>query len=550
VEQSLRERLRAGEAQAFGELFDEHAAAVYRHGLRLTGDRLAAEDVVSTTFLHAWRQRHRIDRDGGSLLPWLLGIATNVVRNLDRRHRRDRSLLARLSPREEAPDVADDVAAQLDGERELAAVRAALATLRPAEREVIALCVWAELDYASAAAALGVPIGTVRSRLARARRKLMRLRGEPGPEPGQVHSGRPIVASRPTRRLSMTDDVRAIARLLPDPARPEPPEGRLHRLRETLMEQITQDQTDTQDRAASAEAPATLPSPRRRRRLIPALVGGGMAFVLALWLTSAFVFGVGKVWAGRTEAGALLHRIALVAATSTDIPPLDQIRDDQYVYIETYGSRGGFGLTHPNGPAGWFTEGPQRRQIWLSVDGSRPGLLREESYHEDVQLDANPDPYLHYPTLRYLATLPTDPDLLLLKIYWENGDMGPNPQQEAFVTIGDLIREQIVSPDVAKALYQAAARIPGIEVVHDVEDALGRPGIAIARTHNNIRHELIFDKNTLQFLGERSVATGPLEGPVAENGSPAPPAPEGFVLVSIAVVARAIVDAPGQVPGE
>jgi RNA polymerase sigma factor (sigma-70 family) len=197
VEQSLRARLRAGQAQAFGELFDAYSPAVYRHGLRLTGDRLAAEDVVSTTFLHAWRQRASIDADGGSLLPWLLGIATNVIRNLDRRHRRDRDLLARLSPRDEAPDFADDVAAQLDGERELATLRAALAALRPAEREVIALCVWAELDYASAAQALGVPIGTVRSRLARARRKLTRLRGEPAPRPRQVDSRRPIVASRP-----------------------------------------------------------------------------------------------------------------------------------------------------------------------------------------------------------------------------------------------------------------------------------------------------------------------------------------------------------------
>lgn len=349
----------------------------------------------------------------------------------------------------------------------------------------------------------------------------------------------------PIRRQPMTDDVRAVARLLPDPARHEPPEGRLHLLRERFMEQITQEHAESRDQTV----PETPASPRPvwwRRRLVPALVGGGMAFVLALWLTSAFVLGVGKVWAGRTEAGGLLHRIALVAANSTDIPPLDQIRDEQYVYIETYGSGGGFGAVGSDQDGDWVTEEPARRQTWLSVDGSRPGLLREESNDRDIPLDAVAEPSLQAPTLRYLATLPTDPDLLLAKIYWENGSLNPH---RAFVTIGDLIRESIVPPDVAKALYQAAARIPGIDVVHDVEDALGRSGVAIARTDNGIRHELIFDATTLEFLGERMVLTEDAEAPSAEGVTSAP-APAGFVLASTAVVSRAIVDAPSEVPGE
>jgi hypothetical protein len=331
----------------------------------------------------------------------------------------------------------------------------------------------------------------------------------------------------------MDSDMRELARLLPDPARPEPPEGRLDLLRERFMQQITTD-------PATEAAPA--PAPRNRRRLVPALASGAMAFVVAAWLTSAFVFGVGKFWAGDTEAGDLLNRIALVAANSTDLPPLDQIRDDQYVYIETYGGYSCFGCptTMPDGTervGGWVSYEPGERQIWLSVDGSRRGLLREEAVGvgSDVSLDASPG-NLHRPTLRYLATLPTDPDLLLLKIYWENGDMGPNPQQEAFVTIGDLTRESIVPPEVAKALYLAAARIPGIEVVDDVVDALGRPGVAIARTHAGIREELIFDRGTLQYLGERSVFTADGEGP------------EGFVLGSSAIVTRAIVDVAGEEP--
>ena len=106
-------------------------------------------------------------------------------------------------------------------------------------------------------------------------------------------------------------------------------------------------------------------------------------------------------------------------------------------------------------------------------------------------------PGLHSPSLRYLSTLPTNPDLLLMKIYWENGSSGPDPQAEAFTTIGDLIRESVVPPDLAVALYQAAARIPGITVIDDAVDALGRHGIAVGRTHAGIRAEWIFDRETI-----------------------------------------------------
>ena len=77
------------------------------------------------------------------------------------------------------PDFADEIAERIDDTARLAALRAAFGRLRPAEQEVIALCVWAELDYAAAAEALDVPIGTVRSRLHRARGKLRQMAIEP-----------------------------------------------------------------------------------------------------------------------------------------------------------------------------------------------------------------------------------------------------------------------------------------------------------------------------------------------------------------------------------
>ncbi|WP_344959070.1 RNA polymerase sigma factor [Actinomadura miaoliensis] len=171
----LRARVRAGDPEAFRELFDEHARSVYNHAFRLMGDWSAAEDAVSLTFLEAWRLRDRVDPDGGSLRPWLLGITSNIARNLRRAARRHDGALARMPRGQAVPDFADELTSRIDDRARLARVRAALAALRAPEREVLALCVWAGLDYAEAAEALGVPVGTVRSRLSRARRKLGRL---------------------------------------------------------------------------------------------------------------------------------------------------------------------------------------------------------------------------------------------------------------------------------------------------------------------------------------------------------------------------------------
>jgi RNA polymerase sigma factor (sigma-70 family) len=143
--------------------------------LRLTADWSAAEEVVSLTFLEAWRLRARIDPGGESLRPWLLGIAVNVCRNLARASRRHQAALSRIPPPPPVPDFAGELAGRLDDSDHLRQVAKALGGLRRSEREVIALCVWSDLDYATAARALGVPVGTVRSRLSRARRRLRKL---------------------------------------------------------------------------------------------------------------------------------------------------------------------------------------------------------------------------------------------------------------------------------------------------------------------------------------------------------------------------------------
>lgn len=218
MELSLRARVRAGDPQAFTQLFRAHARAVYSHAARLTADPSAAEDVVSLTFLEAWRLRERLlteaeltgvdgDDDGG-LRPWLFGIATNVLRNTRRAARRHGAALARLperrADRDTVPDFADELVGRMEDSERLAAARVALTKLRRREREVFALCVWSGLSYADAAEALEVPASTVRSRLARARQRLRglaeaelvrqsaarRTRTRPLPGSGQEPGGR------------------------------------------------------------------------------------------------------------------------------------------------------------------------------------------------------------------------------------------------------------------------------------------------------------------------------------------------------------------------
>lgn len=171
----LRARARAGDADAFGAVFDACARPVYNHAFRLTGDWSAAEEVMAMTFLEAWRSREQIAEDGGSLQPWLLGIATNLARGQHRAARRQRNALARLASTDYLPDFADDVSARLDDAARIKALHRALAGLSRHEFDVLALCVWSGLGYAAAAEALGIPVGTVRSRLSRARAKLDKL---------------------------------------------------------------------------------------------------------------------------------------------------------------------------------------------------------------------------------------------------------------------------------------------------------------------------------------------------------------------------------------
>jgi RNA polymerase sigma-70 factor (ECF subfamily) len=172
------------EPTAFAELFQRHADAVYNHCFRKTASWSAAEDLRSVVFLEAWRRRTDVRLHEDSILPWLLAVANNVVRTRARSMRRHRAMLQRLPvSMVSADDPEAEAINRLHDEAQMRRVQAAIGGLTRAEQDVLALCVWAELDYAAAAVALGVPVGTVKSRLSRARQHL-RQAVEEGP-PGQ-----------------------------------------------------------------------------------------------------------------------------------------------------------------------------------------------------------------------------------------------------------------------------------------------------------------------------------------------------------------------------
>lgn len=176
------------------------------------------------------------------------------------------------------------------------------------------------------------------------------------------------------------------------------------------------------------------------------------------------------------------------------------------------------------------------------ADLCRPGVAIENGKRFSISDKPTPDmaangvhltcPYqgsINDPSYRLLQSLPTDPRTLLNLIYKQTAGAGQSPDQEAFTTIGDLLRESIAPPEVSAALFRAAALIPGVTVVPSAVDAAGRPGIAVSFSSNGEQSEWIFDKQTLQMLGELDFVHGTLTS-------------------KSAIITRAFVDHPGQVP--
>jgi RNA polymerase sigma factor (sigma-70 family) len=166
IEVSLRD------PERFAVLYDRHAVVVYRYLTRRLG-RQAAEDVLAETFLAAFDTRRAYDLTHPDARPWLLGIATNLTNRHLRTEYRHTGAHTRVPP--PPPDEAETVVEELDHATATSTVMRALAQLPGQDRDCLLLYAWGQLSYEQVAAALQVPVGTVRSRLHRARRTLRPL---------------------------------------------------------------------------------------------------------------------------------------------------------------------------------------------------------------------------------------------------------------------------------------------------------------------------------------------------------------------------------------
>jgi RNA polymerase sigma factor (sigma-70 family) len=159
------------EPERFAVLFDRHAPHIYRYLARRAG-RQVADDLVAETFLAAFAKRDRYDLGYADARPWLYGIATNLVGQ----HRRDQARQYQISQaavaEPEVPGHAERVAADVTAQAMRPLLDAALAALPPGDRDVLLLVAFEQLSYREVSRALGIPVGTVRSRLHRARAKV------------------------------------------------------------------------------------------------------------------------------------------------------------------------------------------------------------------------------------------------------------------------------------------------------------------------------------------------------------------------------------------
>jgi RNA polymerase sigma factor (sigma-70 family) len=172
----------------FAEMYDRHAATVYRYAASRVGAD-TADDVMGETFLVAFERRNRYDTAYENALPWLLGIATILIR----KHRGAQARFLRAIAASGPPAaMIEDRDNRLDASRAVGELAGAIQRMPARDRDALLLYAWGDLDYEGVALALGVPVGTVRSRLNRARRVLRQSAGVMPAE--EVDRGRADIA--------------------------------------------------------------------------------------------------------------------------------------------------------------------------------------------------------------------------------------------------------------------------------------------------------------------------------------------------------------------
>jgi RNA polymerase sigma factor (sigma-70 family) len=178
-EPALWELAREGDATAFASLFDRHRDRVFGQALRLMRSPHDAEDVTAMVFLELWRRRSSVQLVNDTIVGWLLLATNNVAHNFSRSMRRYKAVIERIPPSQDVDsEPFDRVDARIDGSARGRGVNSAFARLSANDQNVITLCVLEEMTLPEAAAALGVPLGTVKSRLSRAKQRLSVLTTE------------------------------------------------------------------------------------------------------------------------------------------------------------------------------------------------------------------------------------------------------------------------------------------------------------------------------------------------------------------------------------
>jgi RNA polymerase sigma factor (sigma-70 family) len=180
IERSLHE------PEGFAAVFHRYYAPIHGFASRRLGPALA-DDVAAETFLIAFDRRERYDLSRADARPWLYGIASNLISRHHRAEVRQYRALARTATAEIAESHADRVVTRLDAEAHRGPLMAALAKISDGDRDVLLLVAWAELTSEEAGEALGIPAGTARSRLHRARKKIRAAMGRTGPTTEEDH---------------------------------------------------------------------------------------------------------------------------------------------------------------------------------------------------------------------------------------------------------------------------------------------------------------------------------------------------------------------------
>jgi hypothetical protein len=352
----------------------------------------------------------------------------------------------------------------------------------------------------------------------------------------------------------VSDSSAQLRARFPVPADRDLPPGRHLLHRENLMNQILHEPPGSQPGNSEPPrdgrpAPQPLAARRPRARTLLAAAAAA-ALVAGLSVTAADRLSAHPgAPSGPTAASsaapaatvtAVLDRIARAAAARPAVP----VGPNQYFYVKgkVVGPK-----PHPtsslaaaiptSGPVeGWIAQGQHKESLWVfdgqstpwkewlpSVTFGGPLLWTEAATVSSV---ASKDKLLD-PTYAYLQSLPTNPRQLL-NLIEQQTSADTAPAGWAFLVIGQLVSTAILPPQTAAALYRAAALIPGVTVVPEATDAVGRHGIGVVLNSGGLREEWIFSKTTYQFIGARTTS--------ADETS-----------VS-AVLARGVANSPGGTP--